>query len=177
MGACVSLAIFQPVFQFRLSLMEGQTPLETQSSRKLRENRHPNRGNWQRNCRKGSRISSALMRPEYRHKYTGNWVSLGLHLMEILDSKIKHVRAWVAGDLHHSFPPMGARTARSGSRFPFPEVPYTIERWKMWKCLLLQKESQHVPVGVIWRNLKVKLRCASLLPPTRMWPDLHCCPT
>lgn len=58
--------------------MEGQTPLETQSSRKLRENRHPNRGNWQRNCRKGSRISSTLTRPEYRHKYTGNRVSLGL---------------------------------------------------------------------------------------------------
>lgn len=39
-------------------------PLETQRSRKLRENRHPNRGNWQRNCRKGSRIGSALTRPD-----------------------------------------------------------------------------------------------------------------
>lgn len=65
MGACVSLVIFQPVFQFQPSLTEGQTPLETQSSHKLHENRHPNRGNWQRNSRKGSRTGSTPMRPEY----------------------------------------------------------------------------------------------------------------
>lgn len=65
MSACVSLVIFQPVFQFQPSLTEGQTPLETQGSHKLHENRYPNRRNWQHNCRKSSRLGSAFMRPEY----------------------------------------------------------------------------------------------------------------
>lgn len=35
MGACDSLVILQPVFQFQPSLIEGQTPSETQSSHKF----------------------------------------------------------------------------------------------------------------------------------------------
>lgn len=35
MGACDSLVILQPIFQFQPSLTEGQTPPETQSSHKF----------------------------------------------------------------------------------------------------------------------------------------------
>lgn len=116
----------------------ANTSRDTKFSQVL-ENRHPRRRNWQCNCRKGSRTSSALTRAEYTLQTQGNHVSQDLQLIEILDSVAKCVPVWVEGGVPCAFFPMGAWPSGFGSHFPFPEVPYSVQGWKMWKCLLLLK--------------------------------------
>lgn len=157
MGACDSLVILQPVFQFQPSSTGGKHLLRhkvlTSSGKQS-----PHRRNWQCNCRKSSRIRSALTRPECTLQTQGNHVSLGLQLMEMLDWIA--LIEWQNASLHEwwevcpvlSFPwPAG-----SGLHFPFPRdtLPSPgVENWCDW-CDLEEAQGE--------------TRHASLPPPTPM---------
>lgn len=87
------------------------------------ENRHPHRRNWQCNCRKGSRTSSALTRPgaPYRHmKSTGS----AAHGDTWFNGKMCPCMS--GGRCALCFFPMGAWPPGSGSHFPLPGVSYPI---------------------------------------------------
>lgn len=122
---------FTTFFPVSAKFDRGENTFQDTKFSQVLENRHPHRRNWQCNYRKGSRTSSALTRPRYTLQRQGNHVSLGLQLMEVLDSMAKCVPAWVVGGVTCAFFPTWSSPAGSGSHFPFPEVPYPAPEWKM----------------------------------------------
>lgn len=181
MGACVSLLIFWPVFQFQPSLTEEQIPLRHNVPMRSMKTDIWIEGIGHATVGRaaGSAPLSGDRSTSYRHKATGNPVPLGLQLMEILDSMIKHVHAWLVGGSAPRFPSYGCMNGKARLTLSTPGGALRCSALENMKISTPAKwkDSQHVPVGVIWRTLKVKLRCAPLPPPSHMWPDLHCCPT
>lgn len=86
MGACDSLVILQPVFQFQASLTEGQAPPETQSSHRFwKADIHIEEvGNVTAGKAAGPALLSQDQSTPYRHKETTfHWVcSSWRHLIE-----------------------------------------------------------------------------------------------
>lgn len=213
--ACASVTPYNFSTCFLISTMfdRGANDAGTQSSHRLCENRRLNRGNWQGDCTKGSRISSALVRQEYTLKtqihrkpgFTGSaahgaaWfhdksclcmtggqsAPRFMNKMEpdcsvpALAPAKRHVKLQKFSPKAH-FPGLhmascafkenwstGTGKARSGWHFSFPGTPHTVQHWKMWKHLLLQKgrRANMCLAAVVWRRHKMKLRGAPLTLP------------
>lgn len=164
MGACDSLVILQPVFQFQPSLIEGQTPSETQSSHRF----------WKTDIRieeignvtAGKAAEPALLSQDQEHP-TDTWNPLGLQLMEILDSTAKCVPAWVVGDVPCvSF--LWVRDHQGQAHtFHFQGYPTPFRDGKCENVYSCQRES----VPACWCDLEEaqgETRHASLPPPSCM---------
>lgn len=112
------------------------------------ENRYPHRRNWQCNCKKGSRTSSGLTRPEYTLQTQGNHVSLGLQLMEVLDSMAK-CSCMSGGRCALCFLSYVCMTSRVKLALSIPRSTLTSSGMENGKISALAKGNQYLPIGVI----------------------------